>query len=913
MMVDDKKEKTLIDVGGTILTALETVTQAAREKLSGVSLSGYPEVLVQHPNPMVEGQRTQQNLVDIQQYTAIQLQRLIREPFVARVDVEWEHKGRKSVEVFYVTRASAADVSNVVEGARLATYVAPLGRLAEFAAGDDVSISVGGREKEGRILQRVLLHPVQQDGVWDAFDDSFEFLKWRVALSSLRRFLVEIGWVDARKLADLDIVGRLMREAAEAELIRERARRKVVERIALRDQPILDKFQGSIFRMPLDRQVMLFGPPGSGKTTTLIRRLAQKRTPEALTEDEKRLLPMPMREIFARPDSWAMFSPAELLKQYLGDAFNREGVPDSGNVRTWEKERRDLGRNLLGILRSSTSSGLQLDDSPDILIDRSSGTLSKLHDDFAAYAETTLLKRCNDAFESLLTSNDASVKRATITLQRDLGGVRELELREVLTLFDSAEVLQSAQKRLSDHVSGELRKAVNELLNKHKELLDEVVAALPALRGERREEDDEYEDDSEKTAAAPSAANARAEALGIVVAAIRAWARSAVEGRRSVGGRSGRVISLMGSRLPPQSNFAALGESIVTRSRLAVLIRAPRAFVMGVPGMYTRFRRQALRESRYFRPAAAEFFERDRISPDETDILILAMLRNARRVLQHPDGRRIETNTQQDWLENIKGRYLMQVFVDEATDLSATSLACTVELAYPTLRSWFACGDLRQRITINGMQSETEIDWLNRVTGAKIDLQQINISYRQSQRLRNLADALSGLNSDSRTATEPPTATEDADVWPLLGEKLSGNALAAWLANRTCEVEQAIGRLPSIAVFVDGDEHIDPLVDSTRKILSERNIPIVGCKEGRIVGDKSEVRVFDVQHIKGLEFEAVFFVGIDGLAERIPDLFQRFLYVGVTRAATYLGLTCAKTFPRKLDPVRSHFKSGGWS
>ena len=102
----------------------------------------------------------------------------------------------------------------------------------------------------------------------------------------------------------------------------------------------------------------------------------------------------------------------------------------------------------------------------------------------------------------------------------------------------------------------------------------------------------------------------------------------------------------------------------------------------------------------------------------------------------------------------------------------------------------------------------------------------------------------------------------------------------------------AIGRLPSIAMFVDGDDLIDPLVSAVQPILEERNIRIVGCKEGRVVGDASEVRMFDIQHIKGLEFEAVFFVGIDRLALRIPDLFQRFFYVGATRAATYLGITC---------------------
>jgi hypothetical protein len=132
-------------------------------------------------------------------------------------------------------------------------------------------------------------------------------------------------------------------------------------------------------------------------------------------------------------------------------------------------------------------------------------------------------------------------------------------------------------------------------------------------------------------------------------------------------------------------------------------------------------------------------------------------------------------------------------------------------------------------------------------------------------------------------------------------------------AHRQVTRRRTIGRLPSIAVFVDGDDLIDPLIDATRPLLEARNIPIVGCKEGRVAGDDQEVRVFDVQHIKGLEFEAVFFIGIDRLAERIPDLFQRFLYVGVTRAATYLGLTCERELPKQLEALRPNFGAADWS
>jgi superfamily I DNA/RNA helicase len=58
-------------------------------------------------------------------------------------------------------------------------------------------------------------------------------------------------------------------------------------------------------------------------------------------------------------------------------------------------------------------------------------------------------------------------------------------------------------------------------------------------------------------------------------------------------------------------------------------------------------------------------------------------------------------------------------------------------------------------------------------------------------------------------------------------------------------------------------------------------------------GPRGDIRIFDVQHVKGLEFEAVFFIGLENLAIHKPDLFDRYLYVGATRAASFLGLAVA--------------------
>lgn len=909
-------KQSLGEVGEQIFAALEGVVEAAQNALAEGPQGVSRDSLVRPSNLMVGDAKPEKTIHAKNSEQRAALRRLLDEPLVARVDVDWSLEGGPSVQTIYFPRRATGGLS--VPGVQFTSSLAALGQLAEYEAGETAQIDVNGRMRTGRILKQVLFAPKRKEHHWDAFVSNFGMVPWGDLLrvlghESLRHALAALARDAKVSISVEDVVGRLIREASEAASEHLRIRRKVVERIALRDRPILDKFQGQIFRLPLDRQVMLFGPPGSGKTTTLIKRLAQKRTPEALSEHESRLIAA-AKDAFSRPDSWAMYSPAELLKQYLGDAFNQEGVPDAGNVRTWDKERHDLARNALGILRSSTNSGqFQLGAVPDMLLDASSKGIAKLHDDFSAYSEAELLRRCQEAFNSLMNTADQKVHRQIQNLQRTIGCENIISIDDVLRLLDQAGGLQNEAKRLGDEISTELNKIANLLLNTHRELLEEIIAALPTLRAEEvPDEDEEPEESAEPTG--QSSTSVRMQALNALMGALRSRARAVNEGRRSISGRSGRVLDFIGDRIPANAPFATVGTLISTRARLRTLVLAPRTFVRGIPAMYARFRREAIRAGRHYNnnEETSTFISGGRITAAELDLVLLVMLRNTRRLLQY-DKRRLDSDTAHDWLETIKSRYLMQVFVDEATDLSAVQLCCTAELAHPRIRSWFASGDLRQRITATGMQDESEIEWLNRTAGIKIDVRRIAIGYRQSRRLRLLSDSLGRLlDARSSTETESPRGDEETDVLPLLGENLSENMLAHWLADRIGEVERAIGKLPSIAVFVDGDDKIDPLLAALRPLLSEHNIPIAGYKGGLVVGDAREVRIFDVEHIKGMEFEAVFFVGIDRLAERIPELFLRFLYVGVTRAGTYLGLTCETILPKQLDSERHHFGCANW-
>ena len=237
-----------------------------------------------------------------------------------------------------------------------------------------------------------------------------------------------------------------------------------------------------------------------------------------------------------------MYSPAELSKQYLGDAFNREGVPDVGSVRTWEKERHDLARNVLGILRSSNNSGrFQLEVAPNVLTDSSSRGVAKLHDEFAAYAESMLLRRCNEALESLLKTTDERVRRQMLNLQRTLGSGK-IAMEDVLRLLDQSEGLQGEIKRLGQEIGAELNETTNLLLNTNRTLLEEIMLALPSLRAEEVDsEEDDTEEPPESVEVSP--ANAKVQALNVLMTALRSWARAVAEGRRSIGGQWAGVPS----------------------------------------------------------------------------------------------------------------------------------------------------------------------------------------------------------------------------------------------------------------------------------------------------------------------------------------------------------------------------------
>ena len=100
----------------------------------------------------------------------------------------------------------------------------------------------------------------------------------------------------------------------------------------------LDTYQDEVMRMPVQGAIILDGLPGSGKTTTAIKLL----TKHCFYDENGDRLPQHL--------PWLYIVPNEILKDYIQEAFNREGIPaTSDSIVTWHPICKHLLRDVFEI------------------------------------------------------------------------------------------------------------------------------------------------------------------------------------------------------------------------------------------------------------------------------------------------------------------------------------------------------------------------------------------------------------------------------------------------------------------------------------------------------------------------------------------------------------------------------------
>ena len=626
---------------------------------------------------------------------------LVDAPAIARVKVEDEN-GR--TQTYYFCRGSQG-----LPDLGVVSYLAPIGRLASLAIGDDFHDE---RNRVFTVLERAQLRPISLPEGWDSQETIVEAGSLgRLTVGSLRAALKQVVGEEAGE----DLLSQILAGSHVRDNIIEGVRRGLITKMELRDQPVLDRYQDEIFRMPLDERLLLLGPPGTGKTTTLIRRLGQKRDPLVLDEGERRIVEeVESTYRVQHADSWLMFTPTELLKQYLKEAFAREGVPaPDDKIRTWTSYRHILARNHFAVLKTATGAGtFVLQDTPKSLDLTALERPIEWFSDFVAWQRDIFVRELRESASALSEAETAEAKslgeHILALLEKTNDRVWEPLLEDLAATMPRVQTLEASLKAATDK---KIRTVLNVQLGRDRNFLADLARFIDGLQPVHTPDpDDQDEMEPEEDFTAPAARTTQDVAHRTYMQALRAQARAHAS-KRSLPrtSRYGRIVDWLGHRTLTEFDRAEVGKNLLVLERVRRFANPVKRYIDGIPKRYRAFRAQRQGEHRWY---LSDGFDAKYINPLEVDLVLLAILRAAGDLLQRAKVQRSIDHAPWTALKPVIDLYCTQILVDEATDFSAIQLACMASLARPQIRSFFACGDFNQRLTTWGARSTNDFKWI---------------------------------------------------------------------------------------------------------------------------------------------------------------------------------------------------------
>lgn len=682
----------------------------------------------------------------------------------------------------------------------------------------------------------------------------------------------------------------------------------------------MDEIQEKIKRSEFkSRNLIIDGGPGTGKTTSLIQRITFLTSPTIKENFE--VSDRDLNLLTAKHKNWMFFSPTELLRQYLKNFMAKESLsPSDENVLVWNDFKKVLFRRL-GLFNPETKNPFQFSSSAEHIFDINSEGLKEIYDKFELHFVNFQKNKIAKILE--LDFSSLGWKETGDKIVNDLMKVRDYDnLSKLIKMFGD---LEKSYLHLSNQLSHKLNSDLSESVSKFQfaiEKSDALKAEIYKLikedlekRKEEEEIEDEFPEEEPEAESNIQSSDIQIELNRLLRNIIRKDSLLKLDKRVKLTKFEKDILDKIDPHLRNDVN-PAIGESAFFRKYFSGILRGIEANVLRYfPAVYKSFRKEIMREMKVFNENGLEVIDKNikegnkKVVSDEIDLILSLLFRLINKL--YNEFISVYEKSNDAYLKEYRDNVRCVIAIDEGTDFSLLELSCMTQLSNPRFRTVSISGDIMQRLNEYGIRSWDEYTNLYLNT----NLHRITLSYRQTEHLIKIAKRIYEHNTGSELEIFPAYIASEHDPKPLIFKGSDLDMKIDWITKQIISINKTYqNHLPSIAILVHNPETLRKYEEALRsqEELIENGVKVVSCPDGRMLGNATDIRIFEMKYIKGMEFQAVFFIDIDMLSSSEPDLLDRYLYVGVSRASFYLAVTVAEKLPERLQYLENMIYEGTW-
>ncbi|MGW8123730.1 ATP-binding domain-containing protein [Roseivirga echinicomitans] len=761
-----------------------------------------------------------------------------------------------------------------------------------------------------------ILIKISGDSKTHTFQNISKILSLQIEIEQERERLEHATDQEAQQL-----IQRIADKEAEMKTYLDKAQGFIRKYAELRYQPILDPIQESIKRTKIfDGSLIINGGPGTGKTTSLIQRIKFLISPSieeyiTLKQSQKDIL-------FNQKTSWIFYSPNELLAQFLRNSMKMEELTaDTERVKVWSLHKNELVKAYKIVdttkrpflIYNSQGKSPFISKGKSLFVNKPKNIqeiVSGLNKFFLDFQKDKLNK------VSEIDVSRFKWKNTGLSIQKYLNDKRNVKnIDELIRLFLN---LNETYKGESDIITEEYSANIKQVAGRIQVIIIKDLERASALsdllnqwKNTSQDTEDDDDDDTEieledfEEKEDQTAFDFERELFTKLKSLCRKQALKKFDKNTKLSKRDRELLKLI-PEVEQQNEYEQIGQTAFFKKFFERIIKGILANVLReIPMTYKKHRREQLttKNKNWDLEILTELVKNDknsRIHSDEQALLL--HFTNSICFSLSKGFQRQFNSLNHPYLTAYKNHCKPVIGIDEATDFSIIDLLAINSFRHPQLSSVTLSGDIMQRITNDGLTSWE--DFSNVVSGT--ERKDLEVSYRQSPTLLSLAQSIYEKSTGNKANYKSYIERDESEPKPLILISDDEDGKLNWIAERIIEIYKAYGdSIPSIAIFLPNENHLDGFANQLGNLdtLSDVGILVKACRNGEVLGDKNTVRIFSIDKIKGLEFEAVFFHNLDELQNQnlSNDLLLKYLYVGLSRATFYLGLTVSKELNNSLN------------